>query len=124
MPRTKSLFSEYNVYSLENLLREYLTNSQNEELSNEVVQVVKSAEMFQKGQYEKNNYIAPSKAYSFSVHALNLMTGTLSIEDIQQSISKGENSRITDEFIKNLLTIIGESLSTENSADNQLVFWG
>ena len=87
MENDKIVFWEYNVYSLENLLREYMVNPQNETIIRELTQIIQSANEFQHGRYEKNNYIAPSEAYTFIQNAVALTNADLSIDRIVEKIS-------------------------------------
>lgn len=123
MENDKIVFWEYNVYSLENLLREYMVNPQNETIIRELTQIIQSANEFQHGRYEKNNYIAPSEAYTFIQNAVALTNADLSIDRIVEKISNRAFEVEIKLFISNLLKVISSSLSLENSISNQLISW-
>lgn len=119
-----SLFAEYNDYSLENLLREFLLTPDSQGASEEIVRVIKSADAFQQGRYEKNNFVAPSEAYSLVVHAINLMNSDLSIDSLLQLFLKDEELKKGHVFIECLLMVINNTVSVECDCRYQLVFWG
>ena len=121
MENDKIVFWEYNVYSLENLLREYMVNPQNETIIRELTQIIQSANEFQHGRYEKNNYIAPSEAYTFIQNAVALTNADLSIDRIVEKISNRAFEVEIKLFISNLLKVISSSLSLENSISNQII---
>lgn len=123
MENDNVIFLEYSVYSLENLLREYILNPQNESIKRELIQIIKSANEFQNGRFEKNNYIAPSVAYSLIQNAVSLTNMDLSIDKVAEKFSNRIFEVELKLFITNLLKVISSTLSTENRTSDQLISW-
>lgn len=119
----RTFYSEYTTYTLENLLREYLSNPDDEIASKEVAKLINSASAFQKGIYESNDYMMPSNAYSFVRQALNMTDSDQNIDEILHRIENSSRDRESECFVNNFLKVISSDRESETEHSSQLISW-
>lgn len=116
MDTAKPNFSEYNSYSLENLLREYLANPSNMAFVSKITQIIDSAESFQNGEFKSNDYITPSEAYGLIKNAINLENKNYSLSVLKDKFIKEVQGTTNLNFVENLLKVLTSSDFWDNNS--------